>query len=91
MTQPSLEERLDIVENDIKHIKSAFIKGEYGEPEYTSHRVYHRQVQDSEDAGRKRISDIKTNILTWVAGAIITIVLAQIFQIDPEVLKLLGK
>lgn len=85
------EQRLEAVEEEVRHIKSAFIKNEYGDPDYSGHRAYHREANNDEMASKKRSSDIKTNILTWLIGAVITVLLANVFQLNPEILARIGK
>ena len=85
------EQRIEALEEEVRHIKSAFIRNEYGETDYAGHRVFHREITKDEEDHKKRKSDVKTNILTWLVGAIITVLLTNIFQLNPEVLSIIGK
>jgi hypothetical protein len=54
-------------------VESAFIKDETGEPDYFGHRLYHKRKQDSEAHTAESNIKVRSNIITWIAIGLATI------------------
>lgn len=88
------ESKEDIIQElvqDVRDIKSAFPKDEDGEPDYAGHKVFHKDQVSLEEEAKRRKKTLLSNIFTWLAIGICTLILSKL-QIDPELIKLiLGK
>lgn len=63
-----INQRLDKLENDVKDIKRAFPKSEFGEIDYQGHREYHKNLMDAAQAEKAFWDDLKTDLVkkgTW--------------------------
>jgi hypothetical protein len=77
-------ERHDI---DIKSIKAAFHKDEQGDPDYISHRMFHRAQAEDDYETRNRKSEIMANIVTWAVIGLITLLASNFLQYLPKILE----
>lgn len=75
--QDNNEQLLRDIHSELKtltqKVESAFIKDETGEPDYFGHRLYHKRKQDSEVSTAASNVKVRSNIITWVAIGLATI------------------
>lgn len=84
-------EVIEELKEDIKKIKSAFIKDDDNEPDYSGHKYFHKKEHDSSQEMKRKRSEVTTNIITWAIMALITIIVSLIAHGQIDLNNVLGK
>lgn len=91
VNKETTEETLDRHELEIKNLKAGFPKDEYGEPDYFTHRIFHKNISIVEAENTRKKSQVITNIWSWATIGFMTVVVSGLIQNLPKILEFLAK
>jgi hypothetical protein len=67
-----IERKLDLILDEVKHMRAAFPKDEQGEVDYAGHRKYHEHLIKAAEAQEAFWTDLKKEIIKkGVLGALV--------------------
>lgn len=70
--EQSIEHKLDLILNEVKHMRAAFPKDEDGNVDYDGHRKYHESLIRAAEAQEAFWNDLKKEIIKkGIVGALI--------------------
>lgn len=87
----TLEEMVDRHESEIKALKAAFLRDEHGDPDYATHKIFHKNQQNAEQDGRKKRREVTSALTLWVIAGIATILTNNLLINLPKILEFLMK
>jgi hypothetical protein len=68
----SIDHKLDLILDEVKHMRSAFPKNEDGEVDYDGHRKYHESLIRAAEAQEAFWNDLKKEVIKkGIIGALI--------------------
>jgi hypothetical protein len=68
----NIEHKLDLILDEVKHMRSAFPKNEDGEVDYDGHRKYHESLIRAAEAQEAFWNDLKKEVIKkGIIGALI--------------------
>ena len=91
MEQRTDRELLEELIRDVKAMQAAFTRDDDGLPDYSEHKLFHKNQHDQIGAIKARNTKVFSNVITWAVIGALTLIVNHLLPLLNQVLSVGGK